>query len=250
MRAISGVPNTADVQDTNVRQVLRWFDIFRWRKPIVVVQVPERLANQPYADVVATVRSLVDTFEIDVIVDGSPNSLPPELMTTNREVVMNIEPMSRDTLNSVPAFAPFLSFLKLHRLDDAVWKVVGGCPAKLLQVQQVYRKAEHLHDKEKIVFIKYALRAILSESQDFISGSRASTKALVEAWMKNQWKKVEKVEVEAKGFTLEYPNKVFRVTIENQVRFIVPATPAIDLLLSEKLAFTSGAIEVLTNKLF
>jgi hypothetical protein len=30
----------------------------------------------------------------------------------------------------------------------------------------------------------------------------------------------------------------------------VPATPAIDLLLSEKLAFTSGAIEVLTNKLF
>ncbi len=56
--------------------------------PIVVITVPERQAGEPYADVTAAVSALAGVFGLKVIVDGSPDSIPPELLTTRRQTVM------------------------------------------------------------------------------------------------------------------------------------------------------------------
>ncbi len=76
----------------------------------------------------AAVRALADDFWLRVIVDESPNSIPPELLTTRRETVMAFEPMSRDQIESIPVFKSLIDALKAHKLDNFVWNVLGGSP--------------------------------------------------------------------------------------------------------------------------
>jgi hypothetical protein len=63
-----------------------WFYSLFFRPPIVVIRVPERQQGQQYADVTAAVRGLADEFGLRVIVDGSPNSIPPELQATVKQL--------------------------------------------------------------------------------------------------------------------------------------------------------------------
>ena len=51
----------------------------------MVIKVPERLSGQNYADVTAAVRDLADLYDLRVVVDGSPNSLPPTLLATSEK---------------------------------------------------------------------------------------------------------------------------------------------------------------------
>ena len=45
-------------------------------------------------------RDLADfVYGLRVVVDGSPNSVPPELLSTKRETVIALEPMSKELLN-------------------------------------------------------------------------------------------------------------------------------------------------------
>ena len=81
----------------------------------MVIRVPERVGDAKYADTPSAVRYLADEFGLRVVVDGSPNSLPPELLRTNRELVMDVEPMSRDQclvhcLRAFPNSASLLIF--------------------------------------------------------------------------------------------------------------------------------------------
>jgi hypothetical protein len=95
----------------------------------MVIRVPVRLSGQNYADVPAAVRDLADLYSLRVVVDGSPNSLPPELFATKRETVIAVEPMSKEQIESIPEFKDLIDFLKSHNLDEPVWKVLGGSPA-------------------------------------------------------------------------------------------------------------------------
>ncbi|RYY42794.1 MAG: hypothetical protein EOO06_20635, partial [Chitinophagaceae bacterium] len=105
--------------------MLFFYGLMFKRLPIVVIRVPERLAGQQYADVPSAVRALADEYGLRVVVDGSPNSLPPELLTTNRERILSVEPMSREMIESIPEFQDFIGKLKRFHLDNAVWQVLG-----------------------------------------------------------------------------------------------------------------------------
>ena len=48
----------------------------------MVIRVPERESGEPYAQVTSAVRDLADLYGLRVVVDGSPNSLPPTLLAT------------------------------------------------------------------------------------------------------------------------------------------------------------------------
>jgi hypothetical protein len=237
------------VQDVNARRVLRWFDMFGCEKPVVVVQVPERLANEPYASVPAAVRHLVEVYDVKVIVDGSPNSVPPELLRTKRERVVNVEPMSREQLEAIPEFREFVEFLKNHKLDDAVWKVVGGCPAKFLQIELAFSSASG-KSSEKVEAVKSAISKVLLISKRTIMECSANTEDIVKLWMEKKWEKVSVAELLKCGFELDIPNKVFRETAEGTVEFIVPANPATGLILSSGLAFQEHAVSEVENDLF
>ena len=63
------------------------------RSPIVVFNVPQRESGEKYADLPAAVRDVADIYDLRVIVDSSPDSIPPQLLTTKREIAIVFEPM-------------------------------------------------------------------------------------------------------------------------------------------------------------
>ena len=71
--------------------------------------------------------------------DGSPNSIPPELLTTKREMVIVVEPMSREEIESIPEFKGLIDLLKSRNLDEPVWKVVGGSPIDYLKLKRLVK---------------------------------------------------------------------------------------------------------------
>ena len=212
----------------------------------MVIRVPERVGDAKYADTPSAVRYLADEFGLRVVVDGSPNSLPPELLRTNRELVIDVEPMSRALLEGIPEFREFVDFLKKHNLDDAVWKVVGGCPAKFLQVKTAFSEAAEISDKVEAV--KAAIADILIKATDTISTSSSNTKAIVRLWVEKKWEKVSTRELEREGFNLDIPNKVFRVVTEGDARFVIPANPATGLILLS--GYADNAVTEVKNSLF
>ncbi|RYH07974.1 hypothetical protein EON65_41280, partial [archaeon] len=119
----------------NTQRVLFFYNFMFKRPPIVVLRVPERQKGQQYADVTAAVRALADDYGLRVVVDGSPNSLPPELLTTKRQRVHLVEPMPREMIESIPEYNEFVQTLRRFYLDNAVWQVLGGCPAEYLEIR-------------------------------------------------------------------------------------------------------------------
>ena len=101
----------------------------------MVISVPERLSGQNYADAPAAVKDLADLYGLRVAVDGSSNSTPPELLATKREIVVVVEPMSKELIDSIPEFKDLIDFLKCHYLDEPVWTVLGGSPIDYLNLK-------------------------------------------------------------------------------------------------------------------
>ncbi len=133
----------------------------------MVIRVPERQIGQNYADVTAAVRALADDFGLRVIVDGSPNSLPPELLTTKRQTVIDVEPMSKEQIQSIPELKGLIDFLKNHNLDEPVWKVLGGSPADYLKLKEYVNENLLLYDaksNEVVDQVKNHVHSVLSHS--------------------------------------------------------------------------------------
>jgi hypothetical protein len=74
-----------------VRRVLWWYGWFLPR-PIVVLRAGERRDGQDYADIAGAARELAG-YGLRVLIDGSTNSLPPEVLTTLRQFVLELEPI-------------------------------------------------------------------------------------------------------------------------------------------------------------
>ena len=219
--------------------------------PIVVIRVPERQAGEPYAQVTAAVRSLVDDFGLRVIVDGSPNSIPPELLTTRRQTVMVVEPMSRDQIESIPEFQSLIAALKAHKLDGPVWSVFGGSPVDYFKLRETITKILALPppataSDEVVDQVKGVLLTILSDALNSnILNSSVNTKAIIRTFREKKVKKMSKAELEAKGLLLDYPNKVFREVKSSGRWFVEPATPAISLIITENVVDDDGVHNLL-----
>ena len=119
------------------RRVL-WFYSFMGRSLIVVIQVSVRQRGYPYASLTEAVRGLPDDFGLRVIVDGSLNSIPPEIMATGRELNFHVMPMEKDQITEIPELSKLIEFLRKHSLENAVWDVLGGSPTSA--VHDVGRK--------------------------------------------------------------------------------------------------------------
>jgi hypothetical protein len=223
--------------------------------PIVVIRVPERQADEPYAQVTAAVRSLVDDFGLRVIVDGSPNSIPPELLTTTRETVIVVEPLSRDQIESIPEFQSLIDVLKANKLDGPVWNVLGGSPSRYFKLGETITKFLALPppataSDEVVDQVKGILLTILSNALNSnILNSSVNTKAIIRTFREKKVNKMSKAELEAKGLLLDYPNKVFREVESSGRRFVEPSTTAVSLIITQEIVDDDG-VHNLLNELF
>ncbi len=219
----------------------------------MVIRVPERLSGQNYADVPAAVRDLADLYGLRVVVDGSPNSLPPELLATKRETVIAVEPMSKEQIESIPEFKDLIDFLKSHNLDEPVWKVLGGSPIDYLKLKKLFIKMLSLPDTpsdEVVNQVKNHLQSVLSDTfNKNVLNSSSTTKQIIKIFREKKTTKIPKAELEAEGFLLDYPNKVFREVKTMEGWYIVPSSPAVSLIITENIQNGKGVRE-LRDKLF
>jgi hypothetical protein len=219
--------------------------------PIVVIGVPERQFGEPYAQVTSAVRVLTDDYGLRVIVDGSPNSIPSELLTTTRETVMTVEPMSREQLESIPEFKILIDALKAHKLDNIVWNVIGGSPSKYLKLKEALRRflfqlpsetvSKEIVDKTE----GYLYLILLDALNKCINKSSAKTEAIINVFREKKIAKLTSGELKALGLSLEYPNKVFREVKSLDDYIVEPATPAISLIITENIGNKEGIYKLI-----
>ena len=104
MREITNVRMIPNDLAASTRRVIWCHNMIFRSSPIVVVKVPERQQGQSYADVTGTVMQLTE-IGLRIIVDGSPNSIPPELERTGRALIQDIDLMDKDTIESIDQLA-------------------------------------------------------------------------------------------------------------------------------------------------
>ena len=232
--------------------MLFFYGFFFKIPPVIVIRVPERLQNHQYADVPSAVRGLADDYGVRVIVDGSPNSLPPELLTTNRETLISVEPMTRDLIEGIPEFSILIQFLKANQLDSAVWKVLGGSPAKYLKLKEMLSKSLSANTStDKIIEqVKNYVQSVLSDALNKnILNSSTNTKAIIKVFRERKDIKIPKSKLEEIGLLLDYPNKVFREVKTSSRWFVEPATSAVGMIISENI-HDDTSVRTLKENLF
>ncbi len=239
----------------SARRLLFFYSFLFKRSPIVVINVPVREIGEPYAQVTAAVRDLTDSYGLRVVVDGPPNSLPPTLLATKREIEINVEPMSKEQIDSIPELKDLITFLKSHNLDEPVWKVFGGSPIDYLKLEEaIIGKKLSLSDNtasEKVVnLVKNRLHSVLTKSLNKnVADSSANTQAIIDAFREKKIIRIPKTKLKAMGLLLDFPNEVFREVKTMEGSYIVPSSPAVSLIISENIQSDEGVRE-LRDKLF
>ena len=185
--------------------------------------------------------------------DGSPNSLPPTLFTTKREMVVAVEPMSKELIDSIPEFKDLIDFLKSHNLDEPVWKVLGGSPIDYLKLKKLVVKMLSLPNTASDVVVnqvKDHLQSVLSDAlNNNIANSSSNTQAIIKVFREKKVTKIPVAELKAMGLLLDYPNNVFREMKTMVDCYIVPSSPAVSLIITENIQNGKGVSE-LRDKLF
>jgi hypothetical protein len=115
---------------SNAARVLWWYRRLPISPPIAVLNATERSPGEAYAGLTGAVRTLKEKYGLRVIVDGSPNSLPPGLLSTERQRVLDIQPMDWETVQKLEQCKPAFEWINSAGLEKAVWAVLGGVPAK------------------------------------------------------------------------------------------------------------------------
>jgi hypothetical protein len=230
MKALSEIANSRlgfiDPRPS-VRRVLWWYGWFLLR-PLVVLRAGERRDGQDYAGFPGAARELAG-YGLRVLIDGSTNSLPSELLTTLRQAVLELEPMPRNILLSIPEYAGLLKVLREEGLEDVTWQVLGGVPAHFDELRLLMACNEPTAYRR--VIVKY-LRDEISKAID-----RRDTMLAVYPAMKaflglfKTQSEVPKSLLTEKGIVNPSPNKVLRVVLRGDCVKLVPADAAMALVL-------------------
>jgi len=230
----------------STRRVLFFYRLFFRSNPVVVISVPERQVGENYAQVTSAVRSLADKFHLRIIVDGSPNSIPPELVYTIREIILFVDFMDKNVIESIPEWKGLIDFLKSHKLDQVVYDVLGGSPSEYIKMSKIINFTTGTTE-EKIQSIKRHILSVLKDALvNRIHRSSRNTKKIIELLRRERKLEMPVMELETQRLFLDFPNKVFREVSSNIDTIIAPANPAIGLIIKHniKLPKDVAAFEV------
>jgi hypothetical protein len=224
----------------SVRRVLWWYGWFLPR-PIVVLRAGERRDGQDYADIPGAARELAG-YGLRVLIDGSTNSLPSEVLTTLRQAVLELEPMARNIMLSIPEYAGLLKLLRDESLEDVAWLVLGGVPAHFDELCLLMACNEPAMYRR--VIVNYILDEVgkAIDRRDTMLAAHPAMKSILDLFMTQN--EVPKSLLTQKGITSPSPNKVLRVVLRSHIAKLVPADTTMALVLHFCLS-TTPSIEVL-----
>jgi hypothetical protein len=161
---MSIVPRSKWDLEAEAKRVLFFYNLFARYPPIVVLQVSERLDKEKYAEIPSSARYLAE-LGLRVLVDGSTNSIPLETLCTKREIVLDIGPMTQETMEKIPEFKEGIAILKREDLFDAVWAVIGGVPADF---KKLFRAIHRAGQKDIFVVVERFLQGMIARSMAIV----------------------------------------------------------------------------------
>lgn len=193
----------------------------------VVINATERSIGQEYAALTSAVRTLVDKYQLRVVVDGSPNSLDESLLRTTRERVIDIKPMTTEMIRQIDQLQDLFRFSKQAGLDDVLFSVLGGIPFKY---EKLWKNAEQaLKDGENPrQVIGFHLCEHISDAIKIVRNSKINEKDMNEI-IKLFDKENDFILCDTlgeKNLKRPCPDKVF-VQVGRDGKYMVPASNAI-----------------------
>jgi len=164
-----------------------------------------------------------------------------------RADVIDIKPMSKEMIWSLPQLQEFLSIVnKADNLADVVWAVLGGIPA---DYEKVWRKFERLRPSKDTVDAKKLIGELLcDEIYSAIkivddSKTKSNMTEIIELFDKEKNGIVSELLTD-KDLTRPTPDKVFHEIIKDKIFMLVPASNAIGIVLHHNLS-TEPTLETL-----
>jgi hypothetical protein len=112
------------------------------------------MENGKYAEVSSAARNLT-ALGLRVLIDGSTNSVPLEALSSKREILLNLEPMTQETMGKIGEYSEVIEILKKYDVFDIVWAVIGGVPADFTKLCW---EMEHVEQKEVVTVVDSFLR--------------------------------------------------------------------------------------------
>lgn len=227
----------------SVRRILWWYSWFLPR-PIIVLRAGERRDGQDFADIPGAARELAG-YGLRVLIDGSTNSVPPELLSTKRQVVLELEDMPLETLRRIPAYAGLFDVLRTEGLESAAWGVLGGVPADFDELVTLPVAAGLLTDSGRVVvdYLRAEIGKAIDRRDSLLAGFSEMREVLGEFKVRAAVRKSLLIE---KRIVAPSPNKVLRVVLVDGDIMLVPADAATALLLTHGLQVTPS-IETLMS---
>ena len=211
----------------SVRRVLWWYGWFLPR-PLVVLRAGERMDGEGYAGIPGAARVLTG-YGLRVLIDGSTNSLPSEVLTTLRQDVLELEPMPRNILHSIPEYESVFRVLREEGLEEVAWQVLGGVPAHYDQIITLLKSNEPAAYRQVIVdYILDEVGKAISR-RDRMLAAHPAMKTVLDIF-KTQNEVPESL-LTVKGIVSLSPSKVLRIVLRSDCVMLIPADAAMALVL-------------------
>jgi hypothetical protein len=228
-------------QSANVKRVLFWYHLFfRGQFPIVVMTTSERAPGTQPAQLTGAVRRL-SRLGINVVVDASPNSLQPNLLTTTRQHVLYVEELSRDDIRSLPQLHQLFAVLDEERLSDVVLDLLGGIPSLYLNLDSELTVAKSLGETVSDAVTKFLLGLLYSVAKEAVSLTTVIPKFEEVLTLLKDRDQIHVTELKSRGLVLPSPCKILRLTN----MFVQPTSPMVALYCKHDSSFDKAREAVL-----
>ena len=231
---------------SNAARVLWWYRRLPISPPIAVLNATERSPGEAYAGLTGAVRTLKEKYGLRVIVDGSPNSLPPGLLDTKRQRIFDIQPMDWEMIQKLEQLKPAFEWINSAGLAKAVWAVLGGVPADYDRLVNVVMESKLDPSKDirgvigdfLVDEVKKAMKSVTEATEAY-----PDMKKILE--LLDSELKVPRKALAENNLQRPIPDKILR-EIERDGKFVlVPASGAIFLVLRHKLSNAPSLDELL-----
>jgi hypothetical protein len=190
------------------------------------------------------VRSLVDC-GFRAVIDSSPNSLEPGTLATLRQDVIELGPMPRALLFSLPEHAALHVALREVGLEDVVWAVLGGVPAHYAALRDKLLKCRALSEdfgRSVEAYMREELRSAITRRASMLVAHPFMAPILDEFVAASE---IPEELLTSRMILSPSPNKVLRtVASSNGETVYVPADAAMMLVLRHRLVAPPSIAEL------
>ncbi|CAE8706932.1 unnamed protein product [Polarella glacialis] len=170
---------------------------------------------------------------LTVIIDASPNSVPPDLLSSRRQKVITVDNMPDALI--ISEFPDLLESMEAIQLRRVVLAVVRGVPATAVSLIADVQSASNPEQMEVVVykFVKEELYIAIQECTDVVRHQPKMQEIF------DQFRGSSEVDYDILGtcgVEPQSPDKILRVVNQEGKAVLVPATPAMKIVLHHGLA--------------